>query len=239
MKNCITWGNDGYSRKIVYLHASDNNRAESVFKLFLRATSQFGWPSRVRSDKGGENIDVCRAMLSVRGLGRSSHIAGASVHNQRIERLWRDTFRCVCHTFYALFCEMEDCGLLSANNEVELFCLHYIFIPRLNLQLNRFIESWNDHHLRTENGLSPNQMWLRGMCEPTFEAVVDTDYGVEFNDREPNPFDTGIVNVPQVSVNLSQQQIQLLAVHNPLSPSEYNGLDKYVEVCKLVREWLN
>ena len=81
-------GIDGFSRKIVYLRASDNNRADTVLQLLVRTTSEYGWPPRVRSDKGGENIDVCRAMVSVRGLGRSSHIAGASVHNQRIERLW-------------------------------------------------------------------------------------------------------------------------------------------------------
>ena len=86
----------------MYLHASVNNRANTVLKLFLEATQQNGWPSRMRSDKGGENVDVARAMLIVRGLGRSSHIAGASVHNQRIERLWRDTFRCVCHILFLI-----------------------------------------------------------------------------------------------------------------------------------------
>ena len=41
-----------------------------------------GWPSKVRSDKGGENVEVASAMISVRGTGRKSHITGSSVHNQ-------------------------------------------------------------------------------------------------------------------------------------------------------------
>ena len=40
-------GIDGYSRLIVYLHASINNCAGTVFHLFLKATQEFGVPSRV------------------------------------------------------------------------------------------------------------------------------------------------------------------------------------------------
>ncbi len=94
-KVVIHGGIDGYSRRIVYLRASDNNRAETVLDLFRQAVEKYGWPSRVRSDKGGENVDVARAMIFSRGPGRRSHLTGSSVHNQRIERLWRDTFRCV------------------------------------------------------------------------------------------------------------------------------------------------
>ena len=98
---------DGYSRRILYLKGSDNNRAETVFALFCEGVMECGWLSRVRSDKGGENIEVAQVMLVVRGTGRQSHITGSSVHNQRIERLWRDTFRCVGHNYYAVFYELE------------------------------------------------------------------------------------------------------------------------------------
>ena len=62
----------------MYLHASDNNRAATVFKLFLAAARIHGWPSRVRSDYGGENVEVARAMLLCRGTDRVSHITGSS-----------------------------------------------------------------------------------------------------------------------------------------------------------------
>jgi len=71
-------GIDGYSRVPVYLKASSNNRADTVLALFREAVAEFGLPSRVRSDKGGENVDVSTYMLShvQRGPGRGSMLTG-------------------------------------------------------------------------------------------------------------------------------------------------------------------
>lgn len=79
----IHGGIDGFSRLVVYLGASTNNRAETVLNLFKNAVRNYGIPSRVRSDKGGENRDVATFMVHHRGTNRNSHIAGRSVHNQR------------------------------------------------------------------------------------------------------------------------------------------------------------
>lgn len=236
----IHGGIDGFSRRIMYLHASTNNRADTVLKLFLEATQKCGWPSRVRSDLGGENVEVARVQIEARGVGRRSHIAGASVHNQRIERLWRDTFRCVCHPFYSLFYEMENCGIFLPTNETDLVCLHYVFLPRINLQLEHFSESWNNHTLRTE-GLNPLQLWTRGMCiaVPSIINQPMDDFGIEYG-QPLNPFDQGSVEVPELNIHLTTAQEQLLQSQHPsLAPSDYNGLDIYISVREVVGQMLS
>ncbi|KAJ8018854.1 hypothetical protein HOLleu_42924 [Holothuria leucospilota] len=93
---------------IVYLTCSTTNQADVVQRSFMQASKRYGLPSRVRSDYGSENIDVALLMNLLRGSGRGSHITGQSVHNERIERLWRDVHKDVTSTFYEEFYKLED-----------------------------------------------------------------------------------------------------------------------------------
>ena len=80
-------GIDGYSRLVVFLQCSTNNRAATMLGHFLGAINQFGLPSRVRTDQGCENMQIAQYMLEHRGMERRSVLVGSSVNNQRIEQL--------------------------------------------------------------------------------------------------------------------------------------------------------
>ncbi|XP_068742975.1 uncharacterized protein [Montipora capricornis] len=241
---------DGFSRRIMFLHCSPNNLSETVLSLFLDAVEKDGlWPSRIRVDRGVENVLVCDAIVDARGAGRGSFIAGPSTHNQRIERLWRDVFRCVMHYFYYLFYALEDSGNLNIEDPTNMFALHFVFLPRINKALHEYQETFNHHGIRTANSWSPYQMWMNGMLHddnPLSHGDLDEDpddlvfYG--HDPQGPSPFDDSDNNVTVSPVEIPNQDDVLLILRqeiDPLKSSTDMGMDIYINALDLVKQAVN
>ena len=190
-------GIDGYSRCVVFVKCSNNNCAATVLNAFLEGVSVFGMPIRVRTDHGGENTEIWKHMLTATGK-QSSVLTGCLVHNERIERMWRDVTRCVSSLYISIFRRLESEGLLASDNEVDLFCLHFVFIPSINRSLADFQGSWNCHSLSSEGNHSPLQLYTEGFIAienaPSFQsnleepASTSTDADVESVEVPSNKF---------------------------------------------------
>ena len=86
-----------------------------------------------------ENISVARLMLDKFGPENVPHLTGLSVHNQRIERLWRDVVTYIVQHYRDLFEFMESIGILDPLNKCELFTLHLVYQPQLDKASKDFI----------------------------------------------------------------------------------------------------
>lgn len=237
---------------MVFLNCSSNNRAATVAKLFLDATKEFCWPSRVRTDHGGENAEVARLMLERRGEGRGSIIQGSSVHNQRIERLWRDTRTAVVEYFRRLFLFMEENNILEIENDQDLFCLHYVYIPRINQSLSKFKRTWNNHKLSSENQKTPMQLYLAGMLslfgsnhtavKDFFEdgQVEENEYGViepEASELADEDIAENEINIPEIQQNVSSACMdEIKRSIDPLKQDGNHGIIHFTRMRDIIRQ---
>ena len=243
-KLIIHGGIDGFSRMTVYLKCNNNNKSETVLIHFHEATEKFGIPNRVRGDRGGENIKVAEWMIRQKGINRGSYIGGSSVHNQRIERLWKDVHRLIVTLFASIFYFLEENYNLNIENSIHIFALHYIFIPRINSALDIFSQSWNYHSLRTESHKTPRQLYLEGMIINNFsELDINNinDYGIDWN--RPIPINND--EIQQVNIDLNNNILSNLQLSNlqntinPLAEDRNFGINLYLNTLEFIQNIYN
>lgn len=67
----------------------------------------------------------------------------------------------MCHpNIYSLFYFTEHHGILNPVSELHLFALQYMFLSHINNVLQQFAQGKNNRGIRTEHGLSPNQVFM-------------------------------------------------------------------------------
>lgn len=236
---------DGFSRAVIYLQCLPNNKADSVLNLFLNGVRHFGLPSRVRRDRGTENI---RYIINKRGLNRGSFIVGKSVHNQRVERLWAEVNRVVTKHFKNLFEFMKESNILDENDEIDLFARSYVFLPRIRRSLDEFVMQWNYHGLTTMGERSPLALWNVDVLEGNNFSINEDSvylqnpdkYGIDDYGPLPEIEIKNNVVVPESEIVLSPEEFRQIqgAVPNPLYDDNNSGVHLYIRVTEILRHIL-
>ena len=129
---------------------------------------------------------------------------------------------------------------MDIDNIVYIFCLHCVYLPRINNTLKLFAEAWNLHSIRTEHNLNPTQLFTRGMLQNQFigigENLADdlSEYGIDWNGPVPLvESNTVIVNELGNILN-NNQYLNLISRVNPLRTDECYGINVYLECIHVV-----
>ena len=193
-------------------------------------------------DYGMENFYVGQYMIDHRGKGRGSIITGSSVHNSRVERAHRDIYSGVLAFYARIFEAIEDEGILDILDNVHLYSLHYVFIPRINRSLNEFIQQMNNHPVSSENNQSPLQMWEKGMLDNMHSGNTALS-PAEIDDFGVDPEGLLSVDEEDYQVNFSPPSIEVSDDHltqmpSPLQNDENSGVNIFKQCVELLNSFL-
>ena len=128
--------------------------------------------------------------------------------------------------------------MLNCINEVDLYCLHYVFLPRINRNLAEFKESWNNHALSSEGNKTPYQLFFEGL----HHALNHSDYSLGLTDEAANLDVSELtgdhVHVPRISFVPCSGLLLNMSVINPLQSCSDNGIAIYNHAIQITGQHL-
>lgn len=132
--------------------------------------------------------------------------------------------------------------MLDSLNEVRLFCLYFVYFPRISASLREFKSQWNQHGMRTSYHQTPLSLWQTNMITASDESpLVNIDaYGIDYDGPVPDVNTDNNVVVPNSEVELSDEQFQYLKNHiDPLADDGDNGIEHFLRAVSIVDNFVN
>lgn len=142
--------------------------------------------------------------------------------------MWRYLFLGCLYIYYSVFYYLEDPGYLDVTDNVHMFCLHYVFKPRINQHLGWLSRGWDNHPIRTAGNRTPNQLWIIGLLDKrrSNHATGDSeqlseqelsDFAIDFDGPVPEPENEGHENSNVGETKIHWQETILLNYSDKLT----------------------
>ncbi|KAK0490172.1 hypothetical protein EDD18DRAFT_1080622 [Armillaria luteobubalina] len=100
-------------------------------------------------------------MENYQGIICNSYIWGRSMHNTRVERMWRDTTVAFSNKWKGFFYVLEGSHLLNLLLNQHVWLLHFLFLGKIDGDCQKWANHWNNHKLSLHGcSASPLQIWM-------------------------------------------------------------------------------
>lgn len=158
--------------------------------------------------------------------------------------MWRDVVEKVLGLFSDLFRAFEHMECFDPNSDLDIFCVQFIYLDRINECLNEFRMAWNLHPLRSETGQTPAALWMSGAYdrwsmdrlqqltpeETAYENMSEVDlslFGIDYDGPIVQTDNNVVVEPPALDFGVdlleSLQQLYLSTINR-----NDDGIDKYL-----------
>ena len=114
---------------------------------------------------------------------------------------------------------------MKLTNILHIYTLQYLFLPRINADLQQFVNMWNNHKLSTESNRTPLQLLLYYKADTVAEPDDDAESAEDNNDDDDNdelleePIVPSVICDPRECPLTAEQMSEFRERIQPLSSS--------------------
>ncbi|XP_057305663.1 uncharacterized protein LOC130644179 isoform X1 [Hydractinia symbiolongicarpus] len=227
----ITFALDMFSRLMTFIIASHSGHSHgsNILTAFKNSVDKYSWPNMISTDERDEKAHVWKAMVEEKG-DMSVEMSTKLERVQWITIIKNDLNAHIFNPVIETFTELEQEGSLNISNETDLFCLHFVYLPRINKLLQDFMTGYNSCAIPKGSGATPSQIF--------YAHNDNTEAGSK--DILPNLTNTTAVDIDlQCDCPMPVEKLKELYDHvNPLEPSSQNGKELYYRTGTFVTQYL-